>query len=380
MYRILVTDAETRKAFDIVSMLTNIFPDVPMIVGNTEGTTSMKRHLEKIFKATAHVLRTEEEALCVEDFKAIADAYKDDTIIYVPSEEATIAHFYNFVNKYSRQNYVYILPSEKVYHIMRDKKELNDYCAQNNLSAPAHYTVDDVPSLAVEQYPILLKPCIGSGSEGQYRLYKPADYTAPVKQEVSKKPYMVQELIENGHDVKGTFFLYHEEKMVGAYSHERLRTSPPTGGVTVLSKFYINEDALKEGKKILDKIGWNGLIMLEFLYDSKNDKYKIIEANPRVWGSIMLSEFSGRNLLSNYVRICMGQQTVVNYRTEETYIRWFFPVDVLNYVKKFGRIRGFWDFKNTCYINWSYASRSSALRFNIGNLFSIKNIKRFFRH
>ena len=82
--------------------------------------------------------------------------------------------------------------------------------------------------------------------------------------------------------------------------------------------------------KILDKAGWNGLVMLEFLLDERTGKYKVIEANPRVWGSIMLSEFSGRNLLSNYVRLCMNQSPLFNYRTEETYIRWFFPVDVLH--------------------------------------------------
>ena len=94
----------------------------------------------------------------------------------------------------------------------------------------------------------------------------------------------------------------------------------------------------------------------------------------------MLSEFSGRNLLSNYVRLCMNQSPLFNYRTEETYIRWFFPVDVLSYVKKLGKIKGFWNFKNTCFINWSYASTWSAIQFNLSNLFSMKNIKRFFRH
>ena len=168
--------------------------------------------------------------------------------------------------------------------------------------------------------------------------------------------------------------------MIDAYSHQRIRTSPPTGGVTVLSKLHINLPLIAEGKKILDKAGWNGLVMLEFLLDERIGKYKVIEANPRVWGSIMLPEFSGRNLLSNYVRLCMDQNPLFNYRTEETYIRWFFPVDVLNYIKKLGCIKGFWNFKNTCFINWSYASRGSAILFNLSNLFNIKNIKRFFRH
>ena len=380
MYRIIVPDADTRKAFDIISILTSVFPDVPMICGNTEGTESMKRHLERIFKGKAEVLRTGNAEQCVEDFNTIAEKYKDGKLVFVPAEENTIAHLYKFIKKYGHKNYVYILPKEEVFHQFRDKKRLNDFCAEYNLSAPAHYMVEEIDSLKPRQYPILLKPCIGSGSEGQFRLYKPEDYTEKVREKISKDPYLVQELIPNGHDVQGTFYLYNQGELVEAYSHQRLRTSPPTGGVTVLSKLHINTPLLAEGQKILGKAGWNGLVMLEFLLDERTGKYKVIEANPRVWGSIMLSEFSGRNLLTNYVRWCMKQPLMVNYRTEESYIRWFFPVDVLNYMKKMGRIKGFWNFKNTCFINWSYASMWSAIQFNVSSLFSIKNVKRFFRH
>lgn len=323
MYRILVPNAETRKAFDVISILTYTFPDVPMICGNTEGTMSIKRHLECIFRGKAEVLRTDNAVLCVEDFCAIADKYKDNQIVFVPAEEKTIAHFYKFVEKYGQKNYVYILPKVEVYHQFRDKKALNDFCSENKLSAPIHYKVEEIDNLRPEQFPVLLKPCVGSGSEGQYRLYKWEDYADFIREEVSKKPYLVQELIPNGHDVQGTFYLYHNGEMVDAYSHQRIRTSPPTGGVTVLSKLHINLPLIAEGKKILDKAGWNGLVMLEFLLDERTGKYKVIEANPRVWGSIMLSEFSGRNLLSNYVRLCMNQSPLFNYRTEETYIRWF---------------------------------------------------------
>ena len=119
--------------------------------------------------------------------------------------------------------------------------------------------------------------------------------------------------------------------------------------------------------------------MLEFLYDQKAGRYKVIEANPRAWGSIMLSEYGGSHLLTNYVRSCIGEPLVIDHKDGDCYIRWFFPVDVLNYLKSFGRIKGFWNLKNTCFINWSYARRLSAIRFNFHNLFQLKNLKRFLR-
>ena len=45
---------------------------------------------------------------------------------------------------------------------------------------------------------------------------------------------------------------------------------------------------MKQATEFLNVSKWNGLIMLEYLYDSKASVYKLIEANPRIWGSIML--------------------------------------------------------------------------------------------
>lgn len=379
MYSILVSDAETRKAFDIISILKSAFPNVRIICGNTDGSRAMLRHLKRIFKSNVENLRTNDAALCLKDFESISEKYVDRELVFVPTEEKTIALMYEFVRTFGQRNYVFILPDEKVYHQFRNKKGLNDFCSENNLNAPAHYSVEDIEGLKPEQYPLLLKPCIGSGSEGQFRLYQASDFTDEVRDIITEKPYLVQELIPNGHDVQGAFYLYFDGKLVEAYSHQRLRTSPPTGGVTVLSKLDINKTLISEGEKILDKAGWNGLVMLEFLYDERTGIYKIIEANPRIWGSIMLSEYSGRNLLTNYVRLCMQQPLITNYRVGDTYIRWLFPVDLLNYVKKLGRIKDFWNMKDTCFINWTYANKWSAIQFNLANLFSIKNIKRFLR-
>lgn len=379
MFRILIPNAETRKAFDVSSMLAVSFRDIPIISGNTDGTKSSKRRLRRLFHSNVETLRVHEEAVFIKDLESISQKYSDDKIIFLPIEEETVALFYAFLRKCGARNFVYLLPDEAVFNILKNKKELNSYCAENNLSAPAFYQVSDLDNLPAEKFPILLKPCEGSGSEGQFRLYTPADYSNSVKTTVSKQPYIAQELIGNGHDVKGSFYLYDEKGFVDAYTHERIRTSPPTGGVTVFSRLTHEQDVIDEGKKILDKIGWQGLIMLEFLYDEKVGRYKVIEANPRIWGSIMLSEYGGSHMLTNYVRRCKGDSLVIGHKESDCYIRWLFPVDVLNYIKSFGRIKGFWNFKNTCFINWSYAGKVSAIRFNLHNLFQLKNIKRFLR-
>lgn len=378
-YILLVSDAETRKAFDIISILKTAFPKVKIILGDIKGSLKSSRHLKTLFNCNVETLRVSQSYSFVSDLELISSKYETDKIVFLPIEEHSVAFFYKFLNQYGNRNFKYILPSEDIFDTLRNKGKLNTYCSKEGLSAPEFYNTSVLRDLDKNSYPILLKPCVGSGSEGQYRLYSPNDLTTEIFREVNAKPYLAQELIGNGHDVKGAFYLYDENGFVDAYTHERIRTSPPSGGVTVLSKLSSNQDIINEGKMILDRVGWKGLIMLEFLFDEKKNKYKIIEANPRAWGSIMLSEFGGTHILTNYVRLCTGEPLQKGNHTGDVYIRWLFPVDVLNYVKKLGRIPGFWNFENTCFINWSYASISSAIKFNLWNLFKMKNLKRFFR-
>lgn len=379
MIRLLVPDAETRKAFDIISILKDVFPDYPVIAGDVEGTRRSSRHLYRLFNSDVEILRVSKDSVFVSDLIVISEKYFEDRIVFIPIEEHSVAFFYSFLMGYGKKNFAFLLPNEDVFYTLRDKGSFNEYCCNNKLSAPAYYQIGELLNLEQDKFPILLKPCVGSGSEGQIRLYKPQDLSTEILSEINKKPYLAQEFIGNGHDVHGAFYLYDEDGFVDAYTHERIRTSPPTGGVTVLSKLSHNQTVIDEGRKILDLIGWKGLVMLEFLYDEKSGKYKVIEANPRVWGSIMLSEFGGSHLLTNYVRRCIGEHSIADYREGDSYIRWFFPVDVLNYVRSAGHIKDFWNFKNTCFINWSYARPGSAMRFNLWNMFRLKNLKRFMR-
>ena len=119
--------------------------------------------------------------------------------------------------------------------------------------------------------------------------------------------------------------------------------------------------------------------MLEFLYDVRCRQYKIIEANPRIWGSIMLSEYCGSQMLENYVRLCCSLPLFGSTINTNVKIRWFFPVDLLNYIRSGFRINDFWYFHNTCFINWSYAAWHRAMWFNLSSIFKLKNIQRFFR-
>ncbi len=373
MIHILLTDVQYRKEFDNISIIKYFFPDEHLILGTTKGPLFCKLAYGR---CSVEKLRTEEgKNAFFQDFRNLLEKYNKDRIIYVPGEEQTTDYVVEFIEQYGQSNIVSLLPPASLYKLFRNKRTLNHYCIENGLPAPKEFMVEDLPHV---NYPVLLKPEIGSGSHGQYRLYKKEDYTEDIKTVLSKEPYLIQELLPNGKEVQGGFFLCHDGKVIGAYTHKRIRTSPEEGGVTVLSCLNDNPQLINQGIKLLEHAGWEGLVMLEFIYDVRSGEYKLIEANPRIWGSIMLSEYSGANLLSNYIRVCLGQPIEKPQMKEEAYIRWFFPVDLLNWIKKKGKINGFWNFKNTCVINWTFARKDRALMFILMSIFNMHNLKNLF--
>ena len=373
MNHILLTDVQYRKEFDNISIIKRLFPKEHLILGTTRSGLFCK-----LCYGSCDVvqLRTEDgKDAFFQDFKALLDKYSRDQIVYFPGEEQTTDYMVDFIEQNGMGNIISLLPSYSLYKMFRNKRTLNHYCIENGFPAPREYKVEDLPNV---DYPVLLKPEIGSGSHGQYRLYKEDDYSDEIKDALVKEPYLIQELLPNGKDVQGGFFLCHDGNIIGAYTHKRIRTSPEEGGVTVLSSLNENPRLIEQGKKLLKYAGWEGLIMLEYIYDDRSGEYKLIEANPRSWGSIMLSEYCGANLLSNYIRICLGQEVVCPEMKKDAYIRWLFPMDLLNWVKKKGKIKGFWNFKNTCFINWTYARKDRALFFILASVFNLHNLKSLF--
>lgn len=371
MKYILITDIQYRKEFDTISMVKRLFPNDKIILGTTKGICYSWLCYGRCI---VERLRTEGTFQAFkEDFRDLLSKYRQNEVIYIPMEEQTTDYVISFIESQGVQNLKCILPEARLYRTFRNKKELNKYCINNSIPAPALYDKEDLPDV---EYPVILKPEIGSGSHGHFRLYSKADYTEDVKSAINRQPYLIQELLPEGKDVQGAFFLCYQGKVIDAYTHQRIRTSPEEGGVTVLSRITDNTELIQQGKALLEKAGWEGLIMLEYIYDKRSRKYKVIEANPRVWGSIMLSEFSGANLLSNYIRICMGEPIIRNEKKQDVNIRWLFPMDFLNLIKRKGIMKGFWDFKNTCIINWTYARKYRSLFFIFLSIINTHNIKK----
>ena len=79
---------------------------------------------------------------------------------------------------------------------------------------------------------------------------------------------------------------------------------------------------------LVHKLNLSGLLMFEFLFDENDCEYKLIEINPRIWGSILLSETGSNELISDYINLSNGKSLNINKENEinNIFIRWVLQV------------------------------------------------------
>jgi predicted ATP-grasp superfamily ATP-dependent carboligase len=75
--------------------------------------------------------------------------------------------------------------------------------------------------------------------------------------------------------------------------HRRIREYPPTGGASCCAQSFYDPKLMDYGVRLLDRLNWHGVAMVEFRYDTRDHDYKILEVNPKFWGSLDLALASG---------------------------------------------------------------------------------------
>jgi hypothetical protein len=370
--KILISDAENRKTFDIVNIVSRYYSRKDLLIASNEQGYLLKKIYSGLIKlCTTHYLAFEN------DLKEILAGIPstNEPIIYIPIEEATTLYFYHFVekNKYFKNRFLFLLPALQAFNLSRNKYGLNLFCKENNIAAPDIITKDEC-QLQNNFKPLIYKPKTGTGSKG-IRIVKTKEELACIQW---NNDYFLQYFVGDGVTVDGGFYLMNQGQLISFYSHQRIRTYPPSGGVSVFSKSTPNDRIKEIGTTLLNKLNWSGWAMIEFIYDKESDQYKLIEINPRAWGSILLSEINQSFFIQKYIQLAMGLEVKQMPVNNDTYIRWLIPWDAILYLRKLGNIKHFWQFniKKTAYIGFSYANIFKSILFILFSSMNFQHLKK----
>jgi hypothetical protein len=373
--KILISDVENRKSFDIVNMMLLHYDRKDIIPASNDNSMLLRKIYPDLL-----TLRSLQYDEFEQDLKHLINSQpEDEKIVYLAVEEKTTIFFYEFIKKNSKEvsRLIYLLPPEKSFNISKDKYQLNIFCSKNGIPVPEIIQYASLDEFVKRFVPLIYKPKHGSGSKGIQFVRTPDD----LKNIERREDFFLQRFVGNGVNVDGGFYLMDKGELISFYSHKRIRTYPPEGGVSVYSQSIENNRIAAIGTKLLNQLNWSGWAMIEFIYDEKSDDYVVIEINPRAWGSILLSEFNNAAFLQKYIALGLGEPVMPSVINYDTFIRWMFPWDILLFLKKKGKIKNFWklDRNRTCYIGFTYAGRFRSLLFILYSVFSIKHLKKILK-
>ncbi len=178
----------------------------------------------------------------------------------------------------------------------------------------------------------VVKPLRGSGSRGVR--YNPS--FDPETAEAYWKGYgpaLVQDRIAAEGDAIGVSLLFGADgACLAHFCHKRLQQYPNSGGPST-DRVGINDpDLLEKSLTLMRALKWKGIAMVEWKIDPRDATAKLMEINPRFWGSLELAVRSGVNFPVLYAQAAAGQPTTYAHPLKAVRCRWLVPGDILRWI------------------------------------------------
>jgi predicted ATP-grasp superfamily ATP-dependent carboligase len=372
--KVIITDVESRKGFDVANIIERHYGFQVVLC----ASRNTRFQLPIIYGQKIFQLRPSDYKTFEVDLSKIIEAHPKEELVYLPVSENITHLFYQYIANHGSKNLTYLLPSKEVFALCSNKGAFQEFCEANEFPVPKSLKKDELEKIRNHFRPLIAKPKVGQGSVGLKHI--DALEELEVLSELNKEQYLFQEKIYSKEKVTGAFFLCKDGEVKKAFTHDRIRTFPPEGGVTVYSKSSYNQALIDIGAKVLKKLSWNGVAMIEFMKDDHTGEWKMIEINPRLWGSVMLTAFNGSDMLKDYIALWQ-HQPISEKPLKHRYIRWIYPFDFLNLVKRKLSLKKFLNLnlRSTCYINFTYSSFWRSFAFLWYFTFNFHSIKRFLK-
>lgn len=269
-----------------------------------------------------------------------------------PMEEETLLLIAKYQSEISKHTYLLAPDLQKIEYV-RDKGNLIRFAEGRGIPVPK--TLYDLPPPSPPRgervegakrpsvpMPVVIKPRISSGSFGIAYVEKEEDLTPAYQKVHQRYPFpLIQEYIPDGGGTFGFSALFDESSNVkAAFVHKKLRMYPVQGGPSTLREGVAHPRIMELGLSLLKSLNWVGIAMAEFKVDPRDGIPKLMEVNPRFWGSLQLAIFSGVDFPYLMLKMAKGEafDPVLRYPVGKR-SRWLLFGDILHFINSPERFR-----------------------------------------
>jgi predicted ATP-grasp superfamily ATP-dependent carboligase len=183
--------------------------------------------------------------------------------------------------------------------------------------------------------PVVIKPRISSGSFGIAYVKRKEDLMPFYQKVHGRYPFpLIQEWVPDGGGAFGFSALFDEASNVkAAFVHKKLRMYPVQGGPSTLREGVEHPQVMELGLSLLKSLNWTGVGMVEFKVDPRDGVPKLMEVNPRFWGSLELAIVSGVDFPYLILKMARGEifEPILHYPVGRR-CRWLLFGDILHFL------------------------------------------------
>jgi len=293
-FSVLIADGESEFAVFVIHGFID-FPQVKLYVLSNQRWAPA-RFSRYCHKYTFKKLSTDAS----ERFDAITEVVRQNHVdVILPVEMEWIAS--QDAKRYALSELAAIAPvlDSKSFEVADNKWLLFKLMQENGIPTPPTVlcTLDSDFEQRVNnlEFPVLIKPVIAWGGEGIRRfdnISQLHEFLEQCDSEKIKNRHIIQSFL-TGY-VIGLNVLCREGQVL-AYTMQRgfipnLQEYAAAGAIQFIRG---REDALEVGKKLVSALKYNGVANVDMFYDTRENQVKVLEVNPRFWGSLRGSYIAG---------------------------------------------------------------------------------------
>ena len=333
MSRVFVTDGHWRKTLAVVRSLGS--KGITVTVGESAhiAPSLFSRYARR--RVVYPSVRRHPEAFLSFLRRELAETDYD---LVIPMEEETLLLLAKHREEFAPVARLPLPPYEQLLKA-RDKGWLLQHAAQQGIPIPRTvYCTEKTDLNAIQDTvppPWVIKPRISSGSFGIAYVDRAEDLPDAYRKVHRHFPFpVIQERIPAEGAAFGCSALFDRKGRVKAcFVHRRLREYPITGGPSTLRESVRHPQIEELGIRLLASLSWQGVAMVEFKMDPRDNQPKLMEINPRFWGSLALAIHAGVDFPYLLYRTAMGEDFApIRDYAVGVRCRWLLPGDILHFL------------------------------------------------
>jgi predicted ATP-grasp superfamily ATP-dependent carboligase len=346
--KVFVTDAQMRSSLAVIRSLGRKGLEV---TGGEETRFTTGFFSKFCEHSVVYPTTKKDEDKFVTYMKELVNDNEYDVIF--PMTDDTVIPIVKHKKEFSKHTIV-PFPDYEILVNAIDKSKTLRVAMENGIPCPETHFINTLSDLEEIRnnlsYPIIIKPAKGYGARGVALCKSEEDLEHKSKEVFATHgPLLAQEYIPHG-DELGVYALFNFDSEPRAVTvQRRIRSYPVSGGPSTLRESIKNPKLVEIAFKLLKILDWQGVAMVEFRVDPRDNTPKLMEINPRFWGSLQLSIFSGVDFpYLLYKLVTEGDiEPVMDYK-RGVKCRWMLPGDIfwfLSAPNKIGNLREFCRFR-----------------------------------